>query len=684
MLAAWLAGAVEGWQNSWRSGTIALARHVDPRPPDPNDPDFALCLLYAASRENPALPPIPVEGRFSEDPEVMVQRLALLLGTLAALPPEYRPRAVGLDMVLATPTLPESAPYLREAIRRLGAILSATEEKHAGGTLLLPHPAFGEVARALGLDTFRLPAWGIPSAEARMYATLETQFEMENNRPIDGFGPAVARDVAGKHGKLFPKGPRLPMHYWSLYEPAGEASSRSGMALAGLWPAELALSITHAPREEDDGPWAPVVPRWYPREEPESWLVRVQAALVDEENAWGGRWADLVGPMVAGRIVLVGAGLPHDAVPTPFTSRLYRSPHRQNNNPPMSPGLVLHANSIATLLKWKKPLDVSVLPAAGGLALVAFLLAWSLAVRLPPAKATAIFLLGGAGLSWIDLVAAGWANVWLPAVPVLLAWTAAFTGGGVTSWMLVRQSREHTAAWLRRLLPTAALAVVDDTAARALAPTGQPASAWRTVLLCDMAGYTTFVRFLETRGRRDLALRLISDCFTRLVTALDRHGGRLTDLTGDGLVALFDQENPATQAREAHAAALAIVTAFRAWRAVTGELCASEGLAAAPLPGLRIALGAGETDFQFIGSAEQQKPLFFGGAFILAARIEAKLKDLPLPAGASATTRLAFDGVVADLLGSLPPSAVRTRVSLKGLDRPVEIVEIPLSTGAEA
>src|SRR5262249_56329760 len=56
-----------------------------------------------------------------------------------------------------------------------------------------------------------------------------------------------------------------------------------------------------------------------------------------------------------------------------------------------------------------------------------------------------------------------------------------------------------------------------------------------TVLFADLAGFTAMAERLDP----EIVTEIINECLGRAVAVVDRHGGAVNKLTGDGLLALF-------------------------------------------------------------------------------------------------------------------------------------------------
>ncbi|MCC5874661.1 MAG: hypothetical protein JJU11_00445, partial [Candidatus Sumerlaeia bacterium] len=388
------------------------------------------------------------------------------------------------------------------------------------------------------------------------------------------------------------------------------------------------------------------------------------------------------------RLVFIGSGHPFDLNPTPFTSPLFRAPHRQGNNPPLAPGVVLHAMAAATLIKGNAPTDPSLL--IPGFALLLILVGgafgWMLGtMTVGPMAPIMGFLFAGLFVG-MDFLLIHSLDTWLPSVGYLMAFMLCFISGVAESRLLFARSRRRLTEVVRRFTPPSALLVYNEEEVNYLESyaggEARPGdNAWRTAMIVDIAGYTPMLRFFENQRNSEIAAHLIGDFFQRVIGALDRHDGNLSDLTGDGLAAIFDGATPEDQARRAVACARDIINEVTDWRKkVAAEILRLDEKKLNIVPGLRIGIAGSETRVRFFGSARQQRSVYFGGAFVLAARVEQAIKKLPQPPDGPKNLRIALEANIGDFVaGTLPPGLTTIHhgyVNVQGVDQPLAILEL--------
>ncbi|MBI1291344.1 CHASE2 domain-containing protein [bacterium] len=677
VLAGGYFGATAAIEYQWRANVIGVARSINPLPPDGNDPDFPIAILFSRLGEDYRYS-LPVTGRFSEDPEVTKRRLARLMAALAAIEPEQRPRAVGVDMILST-TDPETDSYLAAAMKELGnVVLTATEDVDEEGQVVAagPSPVLSDASARIGIDIHWLPAWLNPAYAVRLRVPSTVRYQHGELAQVPGFARAVAEVANTALDRVKSDHPDgVAIHYWNFHYPStgDEEAGEPSDLLMDLWPAEAAAPIIA------------LAPEWTPGEEPQAWLERVKATLAQETDpVWGTPRIDSLASQYGGRILLVGVGFPDDLASTPFTSRRYAAPGRQQGRSPLEPGVAVHGQAVATMLKGVVPREIPTalqLPAV----VLAMVLGWVLGIRLRPAFALAALATLAVGTVVADLLLTAYANCWLPSATLLLPGGLAYCAGTIEQFRLLRESRSRVQKWVRRLMPPSSSAVISEDEADLLgnlqgAPGGESQTAWRTVIRTDLAGYTVMSRDLEKAGRPDMMMTLMSDFFLRAIGAVEGCGGQLTDLTGDGLVAVFGQEDPAEQSRRAVEAMHRLRVVAGEWRRHARQLCDQEkGLSAVRIPGIRMAVGASETSFRFVGTDQQQRTLFFGGAFILSARIEGAIKRLPPPPGVDALQRGCLDEAAARHLEDAANPAhfhVHEPIALQGIEKPCVVYEL--------
>lgn len=133
-----------------------------------------------------------------------------------------------------------------------------------------------------------------------------------------------------------------------------------------------------------------------------------------------------------------------------------------------------------------------------------------------------------------------------------------------------------------------------------------------TMLFADLRGFTA----LSDRLDPAVMVQLLNGYFERMDAAISQHHGHLTELVGDGLLALFGalQDNP-WQARDAVLAALDMREALARYNLE---------LAARGLPALQFGIGihGGEVIAGVMGAGELSKFSVTGDPINLASRVE--------------------------------------------------------------
>jgi adenylate cyclase len=139
-----------------------------------------------------------------------------------------------------------------------------------------------------------------------------------------------------------------------------------------------------------------------------------------------------------------------------------------------------------------------------------------------------------------------------------------------------------------------------------------------TMLFADLRGFTSMCDRLDPA----LTVAILNDYFRHMSGAIDRHHGHITELVGDGLLALFGalESNP-WQCRDAVLAALDMRAALAAYNVQ---------LAAKSLPQLKFGIGihSGEVIVGVMGAGELNKFTVTGDPINVASRIEGLSRDL--------------------------------------------------------
>jgi adenylate cyclase len=210
------------------------------------------------------------------------------------------------------------------------------------------------------------------------------------------------------------------------------------------------------------------------------------------------------------------------------------------------------------------------------------------------------------------------AAAWLLGGVVLLA--------GALAWVFLRRARQaerlhaETRRKLEQLQREFERFAPPDLVERLTAGRGDVAPQRRqvTMLFADLRGFTSLCDRLDPA----LTVTILNDYFRHMSAAIGRHHGHITELVGDGLLALFGalEINP-WQCRDAVLAGLDMRAALAAYNAQ---------LAAKALPQLRFGIGihSGEVIVGVMGAGELNKFTVTGDPINVASRVEGLTRDL--------------------------------------------------------
>jgi adenylate cyclase len=276
---------------------------------------------------------------------------------------------------------------------------------------------------------------------------------------------------------------------------------------------------------------------------------------------------------------------------------------------------------------------------------------------------------GGAGLLFTLAAFAFAARLWIPVVPPLLGWLS--SSALLTSYQVAIQRRERLR--LTTLLSTqmpAAIAEAIWEQREQLLENGQirPRVQFATLLFADLSGFTSASEQLSPA----VLMAWLNHYMAVMTRLIIEYGGIVDDYAGDGIKANFGvplstrDDSDRRHAQRALNCALAMLAKLR-------ELNADHAARGLPTVGMRIGIHSGEVVGGTIGDSRRMKFTTIGKAVNQAARLES-------------TEAVAFDGkarilISADtkrLLDDHFRSLYRGRVSLKGLEEPVDIYEVAL------
>lgn len=154
-----------------------------------------------------------------------------------------------------------------------------------------------------------------------------------------------------------------------------------------------------------------------------------------------------------------------------------------------------------------------------------------------------------------------------------------------------------------------------------------------TMLFADLRGFTALCDRLDPV----VTVTILNDYFQHMNQAVSRHHGHITELVGDGLLALFGALEPNPwQARDAVLAALAMRAALARY---------NDELGARDLPALRFGIGihSGEVIAGVIGTGGLSKFSVTGDPINVASRVEGLTRELGVDLLITDAVRSALD-----------------------------------------
>jgi len=186
-----------------------------------------------------------------------------------------------------------------------------------------------------------------------------------------------------------------------------------------------------------------------------------------------------------------------------------------------------------------------------------------------------------------------------------------------------------------------------------------------SVLFADVRNFTTFSERLEAAEVADM----LNAYYHEACEPLIEHGGRIVRFLGDGVMAVFmgneGSDGAPRSARRALRAALRMVLAAKEFGESVQKRFAGRGL---PQFAIGVGVHTGEVALTRLGSRQQAELTVIGDTVNIAARLEARTKDMGWSVIASEVT--------VQLAGSTVRTGARAVVPLKGRSAPVQAIEV--------
>lgn len=168
-----------------------------------------------------------------------------------------------------------------------------------------------------------------------------------------------------------------------------------------------------------------------------------------------------------------------------------------------------------------------------------------------------------------------------------------------------------------------------------------------TILFADLRGFTAMSERLDPV----VTVELLNGYFAQMIAAIEQHHGHVTELVGDGLLALFGAMEPNPwQTRDAVLAAMAMRAALLRY---------NRELLSKGLPELRFGVGihCGDVVAGVIGTAGLSKFSVTGDPINVASRIEGLTRNFKVDLLVSDEVRQSLDAQF--VLRAMPPAQVK-------------------------
>ena len=366
------------------------------------------------------------------------------------------------------------------------------------------------------------------------------------------------------------------------------------------------------------------------------------------------------------RIVLIGVDvIDSDRFPTPFyepsvLAHLFDRNLPGNNE--YTPGVELHANTVATILFGQTPIRPHY--------------RWQIFALLLPLglAAFAVFrlraswgLLTVLAIAGLTLVVSVWSfNAHGFILPLASAWLglAIMTPFGLgLRYAHERVLRDEKEAERAQVMDILSRVVSEDVAEELWERRDQIMSGERrivTLIFTDIRNFTT----LSESAPSDQVVIWLNDYFSRMQTIIERRGGHINKFLGDGLMIVFgapESRGDATEAQEAVACGLEMLAAVekmnKDWQGTSR-----------PVVKIGVGIHTGDATCGVVGSERRLEYTIIGDTVNLASRLESTTKEYGVPLLASNAT--------VSLLDHKYDSRPLGEVKVKGKHEPTKIFAV--------
>ena len=206
----------------------------------------------------------------------------------------------------------------------------------------------------------------------------------------------------------------------------------------------------------------------------------------------------------------------------------------------------------------------------------------------------------------------------------------------------------------------AAKEVADDLLTSGFSLGGKHAEA--SALFCDIRSFTSIAEAIDPAD----TIELLNDYYTLMMDAIGGEGGIVSQLIGDGLMAIFGAPVPRPDHRERAVLAacqmIELIQLFNEEQAVREKVQIQIG----------IGIASGTVIAGYTGSEQRATYTCVGDTVNIAARLESQTKELHRPILIDENTRAGLD----DRIAIEPQGAVR----LKGKAQPIEVYAVSVNS----